>query len=257
MADLSQITIGIKSFLRPDKLTNALAGIREHLSECEVIVADDSIDTGADTYHIGYSQPDNTLVIYCPFDSGFGYKSNLIAANVKTPYLLVGSDDFDFDSPLVRTSVIKLANVLDHNPNVHIASGRVNARPYEFNLIDDGETITEMPVGITEADIARGFVYCDLTVNFSLMSRYIYPLIHWDDDVKIGGGEHGAFFVDCKRKGLRTVYVPGVNIYEQPGQDSPRYKYYRNRARSPERPCFVERGIKKYVLGNGTVDYGL
>ena len=38
------------------------------------------------------------------------------------------------------------------------------------------------------------FYEVDLTVNFRLIRREVFGKVRWDDDVKIGGGEHGKRF---------------------------------------------------------------
>ena len=101
------------------------------------------------------------------------------------------------------------------------------------------------------------FYEVDLTVNFSLIRQEVFKKVRWDDDVKIGGGEHGSWFLDVKRAGFKVAFVPGVNINEQSLRSSTEYRQFRARANSPERPCFERRGIKRYVLGNGSVDYGV
>jgi hypothetical protein len=40
--------------------------------------------------------------------------------------------------------------------------------------------------------------------------------LHWDGEVKIGGGEHGALFIDAKRLGYGVAVVPEAIIYEFP-----------------------------------------
>ena len=253
---LSDVTIGIKTFLRDDKLFRALDGIHRHMPEVKMIVADDGEMTSnkGDLYTTLYNRGDQ--IILMEFDSGFGAKSNRIAQACQTPYLLIGSDDFDFDSLATRVGVEKMVRVLDEFPNVDIISGRVDNHLYEFYLTDDHVgTITEVPCVFSGTWLLHPYFPCDLTVNYSLVRRKVFEKIHWDDDVKIGGGEHGAFFVDAMRAGYKTAWAPGVNIQTQLGQDSALYQRYRNRARSPERPCFDKRGIKKYILGNGQVDY--
>jgi hypothetical protein len=126
--------------------------------------------------------------------------------------------------------------------------------PYEFDLEDLGDTIIEH-IAHVPAHPTLWAVNCDLTVNYSMIKRRVFEKVSWDNDQMIGQGEHGAFFVDCKRGGLSTAYIPGVNINTQRKVDPPEYKPYRARAHSPERSCFVKRGNKKYVLGNGQVDY--
>jgi hypothetical protein len=82
--------------------------------------------------------------------------------------------------------------------------------------------------------------------------------IHWDDDVKIGGGEHGAWFTDAMRAGFKTAFVPSATISEITGLPTdPRYGQYRGRARRPQRECFDHRGIREYWTGNGGCDYNV
>jgi hypothetical protein len=253
--NLERVTIGIKSFLRLNKLKKALQGAMYNLPECKVIVADDGYGSFCVELFELFDDT-NINLIALDFDKGFGYKSNVIAQAVQTPYLLIGSDDFDFAPISVRKGIIELVRVLDMNPDIHIASGRVDNCKYEFDLYEEDGMIQEIPrydLGVYA--VTPWFIECDLTVNYSLIRREVFHRVQWDDDVRIGGGEHGAFFLDCKRAGFKTVYVPGVNVNTQRERDSEEYRQYRNRALSPERPCFVKRGIKKYVLGDGTIDY--
>jgi GT2 family glycosyltransferase len=255
--NLDKVAIGIKTFLREEMLFDTIAAVRARMPEAQLIIADDSYTAdkfGQPKLSIYNSLIDEGhIIIPLPFDSGFGAKSNAIAAANTRPYLLIGSDDFDFNPIEVSEGIEKLIRVLDQNPDIHIASGRVRNNPYEFNLIDAGDTIIETRVNT--GDESEPWYFADLTVNYSLIRREVFEKVGWDDDVKIGGGEHGAFFVDALRTGFTTVWVPGVNINEQDRQASYEYNMYRRRARSSERPCFDKRGIKKYVLGNGQVDY--
>jgi hypothetical protein len=252
------ISIGIKTFLRDDKLFRAIDGIRTTMPEAQMIIADDS---GFIPYKkialYAELEAEGHLVFTLPHDKGFGYKSNLIAKAVLRPYLLIGSDDFDFADPQARAGIEKMAHALDMYGRYYGVSGRVNNQPNEFWLDDLGDTIIERYADVTPrytVDFPK--VYdVDLTVNYTMFHRDTFREIWWDYDQKIGNGEHGAFFVDLKRAGLKIGFIPGVNINEQPGKDSDEYYSYRYRARSPERSCFVKRGIKKYVLADGTIDY--
>lgn len=249
------IAIGIRTFLRDDHMYNAVQGIRTNLPGAKIIIADcgEMVEQKdgfyADLERGGHKHID------LPFDSGFGAMSNAIVDALDRPYLLVGSDDFDFSPIEVREGIEKLLSVLDLDSDVDIASGRVNNQPYEFDLIEKDGVVTEKLVNSTLRGITPWFVECDLTVNYSLIRKGVFRKVRWDDDVKIGGGEHGSFFVDCKRAGFRTVYVPGVNVNEQQVRNSPRYNLYRRRALDLTRPCFQKRGILKYVMGNGVTDY--
>jgi hypothetical protein len=252
---LKDVSVGIRTFLRDDKLFRTIDGIRITMPETQMIIADDS---GFISYKkiVLYAElkAEGHLVFTLPHDKGFGYKSNLIAKAVLRPYLLIGSDDFDFADPQARVGIEKMAEVLDKHTRYYGVSGRVNNQSNEFRLEDLGDTIIEHPVNVVGDGNIEVFDV-DLTVNYTMFHRDTFREIGWDDDVKIGGGEHGSFFVDMKRVGFKVGFVPGVNINEQPGKDSDEYYSYRYRARSPERSCFVKRGIKKYVLADGTIDY--
>lgn len=249
MTDLSNVSIGIKTFLRDAMLYKTIADIIDTMPEVRIVIADDGNSNWEKTGLYNGLRARGDCVIQMPFDSGFGAKSNAIAGRLERKYLLIGSDDFDFSS--ARPGIEKLVETLDNYPNIDIASGRVNNNPYEFILMDSGDEVRELRVYPD-----KYMLICDLTVNYSLMRASVLKKVKWDDDVKIGGGEHGAFFVDCKRAGIVTAYVPGVGIREQtnarPDID---YFNYRRRALSPERPCFDRRGIKRYILGSGQVDY--
>ena|ERR1017187_7964333 len=257
-----RIDIGIKTFLRDEQLFKALKGIDDYFFGARAIVVDDGKATVEKYNAYAVLERLGHATSLLPFDSGFGKKSNRIVELSTRPYLLIASDDFEFDKQ-AASGLTDMQKVLDNCPDVDIASGRVNHSPYEFYLeisdFGEGVYIKEHPV---TKQIYDGFeilfpwiIDCDLTVNYSLIRREVFKKVKWDDDVKIGNGEHGSFFYDCKLAGLKTVCVPSANINEQKIRNSPEYKQYRNRANSPERSCFDKRNIVEYILGDGRVDY--
>lgn len=249
------ISIGIKTFLRDEKLFNSINAIHRRMPGAQMIIADcGEISETKKVIYAGLRELGHHAFVL-PFDAGFGAMSNIIADQLSRPLLLVGSDDFDFDDEDVPVGVKQLYHVSERG--FDIVSGRVNNNPYEFNLeitevAKNTFKIREVPVKIPERIV---YQRADLTVNYSLIRKQVLSKVGWDSAVKIGGGEHGAFFYDAKKAGLSVVYVPGVNINQQPGEDSERYKKFRARAKAPERPCFDKRGIVEYILGNGQVDY--
>ena len=254
---LTNVSILLKTFLRDRYLFETVRVIENEMPDAQMIIVDDGDFTAHKRSLYHRLRQNGHVCLETAFDTGFGFKSNLGAAACNRPYLLIGSDDFDFRG--VRPGIEKLVKVLDADV-ADIASGRVRNNPYEGWLIDNGlGEIRERYIAFEKPQTVDGVRYhkCELTVNFSLIRRSILgpDKIHWDNDVKIGGGEHGAFFVDVKRAGHRVVYVEGVNINEQPEQlTDPRYGAFRGRARQPERPCFSRRGIKQYYCFDGTAD---
>ena len=265
MISLSDVSILIKTFLRDDHLFNAIDGIHKTMPRAHLIIVDDGWPTDRKRSMYDALQKDGHKVIIMSFDSGFGAKSNegmRVFQSGKTDYLLIASDDFEFRPPSVRDGIANLLDVMHCNSSVDIASGRVNGGAYEFNLEIRGDY--EHGIELYEHSIWKDemlrhqvpwFVECDLTVNYSLIRKRVFEKVWWENDIKIGGGEHGAFFYDCKINGFKTVFVPGVNIHECKIPSLPVYRGYRARSNNASRPCFDRRHIVKYVLGNGAVDY--
>ncbi len=259
MSTLKDISIGIKTFLRDDKLFHTIGAIRKTMPEAQMIIADDGETTKEKDGLYAELIREGHQIIILPFDSGFGKKSNAITASLARDFLLVGSDDFSFSPPNVVVGIKKMLAVLDQVPQLSIVSGRLaNRGPYEFFLLDGGDVVEEVPI-LSERfpgfQRPPGCYDCDVTVNYSLVRREVFGKVRFDDEEIIGEGGHGAFFYDVKKAGLKVVYVPGVEISEQTGRDSDRYRRYRNRACGPSRKCFEKRGIRKWVLGSGQVDY--
>jgi glycosyltransferase involved in cell wall biosynthesis len=253
---LSRLSIGLRAFLRDAKLFHAIDSIRRTMPEVQIIVADDGEMTEEKDSLYAEIIREGHKVLICPFDSGYGFKSNRIVDSLDREFLAPLADDFDFSPPSVKVGIEKMLAVLDQNPNIDIVSGRVNGHPYEFLLAENDGVVFEVPCNFDQyPSLAEPLGICDLTVNYSLIRGKVFDKVKWDDDQKIGEGEHGSFFLDTKKAGFRVAYVPGVEISEQAGQDSDRYRQYRSRARGSSRKCFEKRNLKKYVLGNGQVDY--
>jgi hypothetical protein len=235
---LTDITIGITSFLRPGYVQACLDGIFNNLPECKVIVADDSDGTAGR----------EKFAILMPFDSGLSAKRNALVQATRTKYWLSGHDDFDFSTPEAREGLKTLVEVLDWNPNIDVAGGRVHNNPYEgFLEYVEGAYIREHPL---RPDGLRPFYPVDLTVNYFLARTD--RIVPWDERMKIGG-EHGDWFLEMKFQGRKTVWVPNVSITtlqlgDAPEVQDPRYGQYRQRAVSLGHRIFKEkRNIKQYI----------
>lgn len=232
--DLSKVTILITSFLRPGYLAACLAGVKENLPECKVIVIDDGGLAGNE-------------IISLPFDSGLSAKRNAGVKATTTPYLLMGTDDFDFSTADVREGIEKMAAVLDSTPSIDVAGGNVNGNTYEGNLIVvPGQYINQVrvkqdPTGITP---------CDIVVNYFVARTESIRSILWDERMKIGG-EHGDWFLSLKAAGKKVVAVAGVNINTlpyDPSKEDPRYLDFRNRAEGLGHRIFLEKyGVSRFL----------
>jgi hypothetical protein len=137
---------------------------------------------------------------------------------------------------------------LDENPDVVVAGGRVDNRPYEgFLEYVPGQYIREIRL---DTKFPVPFIPVDLTINYFLGRTEVMKEFPWPEEMRIGG-EHVCFFLDLKQARRTVVWVPGVNISTlhlgQEAQD-PRYDGYRRRAISLGHPLMKKRyDIKEYV----------
>lgn len=257
---LSKICVLVKTFLRDQYLYRCLQGIEKMMPEVKIVVVDDGYhEKFKETAFYSRLRTLGHVCIWLPFDSGFGAKANAAIPYFKDhQYVLIASDDFDFEDVRVRAGIERMVTVLDNDPSIHIVSGRVNGRPYEACLEVVDNCVLEKP-GHRERREVAGIEYkvCDLTVNFSLIRTSCFgdDKLHWDGkDVKIGGGEHGSFFLDAQRLGYGVAVIENVGIREMPYDFSkmhPSYPQMRNRARADGRPCLRARGIEKWQLQDG------
>jgi glycosyltransferase involved in cell wall biosynthesis len=240
---LQDVTILVTTFLRPGYLRKTLEGIRANLPECPVLVVDDSDNPSAESIHL-------------PFDSGLPAKRNAGVKACTTKYLLMGCDDFDFSTAEARAGVEKLVRVMDEFPEIDVAGGRVDHRPYEgFLEYNPGEYIKETPL-TGEGPAGTVYLTVDLTVNYFMARTESIRPFPWPEEMRIGG-EHVCFFLDLKLANKYVVWVPGVNVNTlKLGQGSnvqdPRYRGFRMRAINLGHPLMKKRyDIKDYIGFDG------
>lgn len=255
---LSKVCIVIKTFLRDGYLLRTIEGIRKNLPECKIVIVDDGYSSKAKVTLFSQLRQEGHACEVMPFDSGFGAKANEAVRFCDRPFVLIGSDDFAFGQAHVRADVIRMVETLEQT-DLDLVSGRVNNNNYESVLTElDGEVWERKGYRTEESCAAGKFNRCDLTVNYSMIRRTLLNKVGWDGDVKIGGGEHGMFFLDIQRAGGKVAYLPGVNIEEMPhnipGWQMSTYPDFRGRAKQPGRICAKRRGISKYHLTCGTVE---
>lgn len=259
---LSDISILITTFLRDGYLFDCVNSISKNLPECEIVVVDDGKrSTTKDIFYDKILQEKHT-VAYMDFDSGLSAKRNRGVELATRKYVLLGCDDFDFSTIESRIGISLLSDILDKSDSISIASGHVNNHPYEGFLNLENGVLTETSLCSTDPfEMIDGYkVYpVDLSVNYFLARKEVLLDNPWDARMKIGG-EHGDFFLQLKRKNIKTVLVPGVNVntfVENKTKVDPTYSQYRGRARELGHKIYLEKnGITKFVSfsDNGVVN---
>ena len=93
----SNITIGIKTFLRPSSLKYCLRRLRQYFKNIIIYVADDSTDE-IKIINKELVKKYNAIYFDLPFDSGIGIGRNTMIKNCKTKYYLTLDDDSLIDN---------------------------------------------------------------------------------------------------------------------------------------------------------------
>lgn len=253
---LSDVTICITTFLRPGYMFKCCEGVTANLPECKLqIVAD---DCGWGVAHI-----------VLPFDSGLSAKRNAGVRACQTKYWLCGCDDFDFSTKEARMGIEKLTRILDDNPDIDVAGGRVDGREYEgFLEYIPGDCIREHSLSVHPPDLQgksvevvitrEEYFVVDLTVNYFLARTDVLKQFPWPEEMRIGG-EHVCLFLDLKHAGKKVVWVPGVNVNtlqlgNGPDVQDSRYNSFRRRAINLGHPLMKKRyNITRYIGFDGGV----
>jgi hypothetical protein len=227
-----QVTIGIKTFLRPECLENCLRSIRLFYPLVHVIVADDSPDV---VKKINRAIATQFKVDYLemPFDSGLSVGRNAIVRRTETPYFVCVDDD----TVLRGSTDLKRLYLFLRETDYDLIGGASFTRELRhkfaahfLNFSEDGselyyrqETYGEIPNSVLRA------YKTDRTLNYFMAKRDALRRNPWDERLKLR--EHTLFFVRAWEKHFRIAVTPEV-VFDEKRFDSPEYTCYRQRGQS-------------------------
>lgn len=257
---LRDVDVLVKTFLRDGYLDKALDGLETNYKSARIVVVDDGhhdkkkAQRYYDMVNLGHS------VEVTSFDSGFGHKSNVGSRQARRKYMLIGSDDFNFDLAS-RAGVEKMIDVMESRPDIGFCGGRVNQQPYDGYVSERDGVLTETPTNpLTLKVTKRGTAYAevDLTVNWGLVRTDLFKKgLHWCPEWKIGG-DHFMFFDALKKLGYGIALCPTASVSTLP-QNIPQwqdtdYPKMRGRAWDALPGFFKRRGITRYNLFDKSFD---
>lgn len=190
-----QVTMLVKTFLRPRTLHRLLSSVRRFYPALPVIVVDDSPD----------AQPlpnSHVKTVVLPYDSGLSVGRMEGLKHVQTPYVLLLDDDFVFYR---HTRLGQALALLEQHPTIDIMGGAVVNLP--FFTTADYQKATVYPTAAAPT-YHPGTLIGDLptlnkVANFFLARTDRLRLVEWDSNLKLV--EHADFFTRAKGI-LTTVY---------------------------------------------------
>jgi len=189
---LEDVTIIIKTFLRPNALANLLQSIKKYYPNIKIYVADDSdkprIRKDVDEYFV------------LPFDSGISYGRNYLIDRVKTKYVMLLDDDTIFTE---NTKIEWALEVFNQSNKIDLVSGYYLPEIFYGSLTkDNNNLVRNMRLARTIID---GFPIFDFVPNFFVAKTEKLKNIKWNEKLKIL--EHTEFFWRAKGK-INCTYLP-------------------------------------------------
>ena len=253
MTGTGSVTVGVKTFMRTDKLRQCLASLAP-LPWAEVIVADDGqVDPEREELYASTAERLPLKVLRLPFDMGLSAGRNAIVRECATPYLLMLDDD-----QTVPADIGRLAEVLDFDPEVGGVScvwlERGALKCSACDIHRDGRTIVKevaAPPTIYAAPSGQRYAVFDFIPNSTLFRTACLREQMWDPYYKIGK-EHLDFYLAQQRLGHWKFAVSmDVVIGHHPEGAPVAYSQFRHgeRVKSSERYFLDKWGVTHVVEG--------
>lgn len=236
------ITIIIKTFLRPDCLEMCLKSIRKYYPDIQILVADDSKNSCDGVYP-------NEIRYSLPFNIGLSAGRNFLLERVETKYFVLVDDDFIFTDKtnlrfmrkiLIDDDIDLISGVINEIPKNKIIryEGLLELRGTELRYIDNHRGITK-----------SGLKMYDLVMNFYMAKTDSIKGIMWDEELKIV--EHTDFFL--RAKGILDIACcPEIVVnHVKDNNERPEYYKFRNRYNKFEDIFKLKHGIKRIIPFGG------
>jgi glycosyltransferase involved in cell wall biosynthesis len=191
---MEDVTIGIKTFLRPDKLRENLSAIEDRSWEpAEVIIADDGKQNSSkDALYEEFRNKLPVKVLDLEFDLGLASSRNRMVEECSTEYLLMLDDDMipPENTPVLRETLSKtkyggISGIMNEYGALRAAAADVYV---ESDL---------MVLDIRDSKIPdkSGVVKFDYIPNCALFRTECLEEFPWDDHYIITG-EHEDFYLN-------------------------------------------------------------
>lgn len=226
------VTVGIKTFLRPGRLDGCLNGIwRVGLKK--VVVADDGPDESANRkVYDKYSDRLDLDVVRLPYDTGLSRGRNEIVKRVATPYVLMLDDDQELCSQIEpMLEFLEAHEVFGGVSPTWVEHG--SAKCLATNLQVSARYIVKDCAPPYDTFDWNGwtFIAFDHIPNSTLYRTECVREVPWDAEHKIGR-EHVDFFLTHKRKGRwKFAVCPDLFLRHRPGGGQEYEQGHRDNAR--------------------------
>ena len=232
--DYSDITIIIKTFIRPKVCVKTVRAWNNLYPDIPIIVIDDG-DISPDL-----SEYKNVRHIKTEFNIGLSAGRNLGLKNSDTNFVFIADDD---DLPTQQHKLMDCKNILINN-DIDI----LGHKAFSINNKSNHNILVQ------ELYISNDYLLCDVTTNHFLAKNRNLP--YWPESIKIKR-EHMIFFQRCKEKNLK---IAGTNLLQFVSQRKypPRYSSFKNKSTEYDKIMKENFGINnvvwKYLKGKNIIE---
>lgn len=258
---MKDVTVVIVAFDRYEPLKNCLRSLRKCYPDIPVILSDNGnlSQTGR------LARKFNCKHLDLPYDCGANLARKLGQKAVKTPYWVIGEDDFEFTKD---TQLENFARILDHDREVSLVGGlairgnRLGTIGSTFTIDRKIRTFYRDPVRDPEFRQigAVSYFLCDFTRMF-FMARREVP-IDWEEKDYIGSGTHISIQLKNflkKQEALSHPAIPFPSYYQCAfthsvavshiqAAESKEYKEQRSRVRDQMKILYRDTGLRYGVF---------
>lgn len=222
----NNVTIGIKTFLRPECLHNCLKSIRLYYPMIGIVVTDDS-DDAIIKRNREIALEFNAQIITASFDIGVSAGRNLLLDHIHTKYMILIDDDTIFT---YQTDIQKMYYFLEET-DYDIIGGIIPQRGF-FNATFLKYTLEPKILYFNEKH--GGSIYnssleafkTDRCMNCFMAKTESIRKVKWNEKYK--NCEHTLFFIDAWKQGLKIALTKQI-IFNEKHINSDTYNKYRYR----------------------------
>jgi hypothetical protein len=237
LVKIDDLTILIKSFMRPECVNSLLMSIRMKY-DIKIIIVDDSENP------LNFDYDDNIKTYNIEFDSGLSKGRNFGVSKIETPYFLLCDDDFEFTD---NTDLVKWLSMFKNSDlDILGADVIVDGRRIEyFGLLEKNDNKLYYIDGFRR--MKKDITKYDLILNFFIAKTNKIKRYPWDESLKLA--EHTAFFF--KYKGILKIGHTKLFSINHQRVKSIDYSKYRNRAKTFFKEWMIRYNISEVINFKG------
>lgn len=246
---LDDVTVIIKTFLRDEYAKDCILSLRKYWGNIKIVLADDGHMTPEKE---AFYKAQKVEYYHLPWDQGVCVGRNFLIDKVKTPYLVVGDDDFEYGLDANLDELRILMEVADLAGGAIREKGAVHH--YEAFMTIDGSLMVYKALPMSDWDVHKDVKYkaCDLTYNFFMIKTEVAQRVRWDEKIHVMY-EHSDFFLRLKPS--KVVYAPNSIADHKLKYHHPTQQYQASRFSKADRPYFFEKwGLTRRIDMHGFVD---